>query len=114
MRSQVCKSLDARDLCPMGKVGLTVLPSVAGMEDEIGEARDLNSLNRNRNVGETESCLWLSPYRGIALRRCRGPGGLVFFIDADKACTPMRAPPALLTLMDEVATAKINHEGTGL
>ncbi len=55
MRSQVCKSLDARDLCPMGKVGLTVLPSVAGMEDETGEARDLNSLNRNRNVGETES-----------------------------------------------------------
>ena len=55
MRSQVCKRLDARDLCPMGQVGLTVLPSMAGMEDEMGEARDLNSLNRNRNVGETES-----------------------------------------------------------
>ncbi len=41
-------------------------------------------------------------------------GGLVFFIDGDKACTPMRAPPALLTLMEEVATAKINHEGAGL
>jgi hypothetical protein len=41
-------------------------------------------------------------------------GGLVFFIDGDKACTPMRAPPALLTLMDDVATAKINHEGAGL
>jgi hypothetical protein len=40
--------------------------------------------------------------------------GLVFFIDGDKACTPMRAPPELLTLMDEVATAKINHEGTGM
>jgi hypothetical protein len=26
----------------------------------------------------------------------------------------MRAPPELLTLMDEVATAKINHEGTGI
>ena len=48
------------------------------------------------------------------LRRCPGPGGLVFFVGADKACTPMRAPPALLTLMDEVAPAKINHEGTGL
>jgi hypothetical protein len=41
-------------------------------------------------------------------------GGLVFFIDGGKACTPMRAPPALLTLMDDVATAKINHEGAGL
>jgi len=41
-------------------------------------------------------------------------GGLVFFIDGKKACTPMRAPLALLALMDQVATAKINHEGTGL
>jgi hypothetical protein len=41
-------------------------------------------------------------------------GGLVFFIDGDKACTPMRAPPELLALMDEVAAAKIVHEGTGL
>jgi len=40
-------------------------------------------------------------------------GGLVFFIDDKKACTPMRAPPSLLALMDQVATAKINHEGTG-
>ena len=42
------------------------------------------------------------------------PNGLVFFIDGDKACTPMRAPPELLALMREVATAKINHEGAGL
>ncbi len=40
--------------------------------------------------------------------------GLVFFIDGDWACTPMAAPEALLTLMDDVATAKITHEGTGL
>jgi hypothetical protein len=39
---------------------------------------------------------------------------MLFFVDRDKACTPMRAPPALLTLMDDVATAKINHEETGL
>jgi hypothetical protein len=38
-------------------------------------------------------------------------GGLVFFIDGDKACTPIQAPPALLALMQEVATAEINHEG---
>src|SRR5208282_2296436 len=40
--------------------------------------------------------------------------GLVFFIDGDRACTPMAAPEALLTMMDDVASAKINHEGTGL
>ena len=40
--------------------------------------------------------------------------GLVFFIDGDKACTPMRAPPQLLALMQEVATGSINHEGAGL
>ena len=41
-------------------------------------------------------------------------GGLVFFIDGDKACTPMRAPPQLLALMQEVATGDINHAGAGL
>ena len=41
-------------------------------------------------------------------------GGMVFFIDGDKACTPMAVPDQLLAMMDEVATAKINHEGTGL
>jgi hypothetical protein len=41
-------------------------------------------------------------------------GGLIFFIDGDKACTPMPAPDTLLSMMDDVATAKINHEGSGL
>ena len=56
------------------------------------------------------------PYgdRAVLTRLDGNAGGLVFFIDGDKARTPMRAPPALLSLMDEVATAKINHEGTGL
>jgi hypothetical protein len=38
----------------------------------------------------------------------------VFFIDGDKACTPMPVPQTLLGMMDDVATAKINHEGSGL
>ena len=42
------------------------------------------------------------------------PAGLVFFIDGDRACTPMAAPKALLSLLDDVATAKISHEGSGL
>ena len=41
-------------------------------------------------------------------------GGLVFFIDGDKACTPMPVPDTLLGMMDDVATAKISHEGSGL
>lgn len=41
-------------------------------------------------------------------------GGLVFFIDGDKACTPMPVPDTVLKMMDDVATAKINHEGSGL
>jgi hypothetical protein len=56
------------------------------------------------------------PYgdRAVLAQLDNDSGGLVFFIDGDKACTPMRAPPELLTLMDQVATATINHEGTGL
>jgi hypothetical protein len=41
-------------------------------------------------------------------------GGLVFFIDGDKACTPMAIPHELLAMMHEVATETINHETGGL
>ena len=40
--------------------------------------------------------------------------GLVFFVDGNRACTPMAATKALLALLDDVATAKISHEGSGL
>ena len=50
-----------------------------------------------------------------ALARVDGnSGGLIFFIDGDRACTPMSVPDTLLTMMDDVATAKIPHEGSGL
>jgi hypothetical protein len=41
-------------------------------------------------------------------------GGMVFFIDGDKACTPMAVPDQLLAMIDAVATAKISHEGSAL
>jgi hypothetical protein len=41
-------------------------------------------------------------------------GGVIFFIDGDKACSPMQAPPELLVLMREVANGEINHPGSGL
>ena len=30
--------------------------------------------------------------------------GMLFFVDGDKPCIPMQAPPALLSLMEQVAT----------
>jgi hypothetical protein len=41
-------------------------------------------------------------------------GGLIFFIDGDKACTPMPVPDKLIAMMDDVATETINNEGNGL
>ncbi|MBV9286585.1 MAG: hypothetical protein JO288_01975 [Hyphomicrobiales bacterium] len=50
-----------------------------------------------------------------ALARVDGnSGGLIFFIDGERACTPMSVPDTLLTMMDDVATARIPHEGSGL
>ena len=39
--------------------------------------------------------------------------GIVFFIDGDRACTPMSAPPELLSLMKDVESHTIKHEGIG-
>jgi hypothetical protein len=41
-------------------------------------------------------------------------GGIVFFIDGDKACTPMTAAPELLSLMKDVAAHTITHPQPGL
>lgn len=40
--------------------------------------------------------------------------GIVFFIDGDKACTPMVAPAELLSMMADVAGNTIKHETAGL
>ena len=39
--------------------------------------------------------------------------GIVFFVDGDRACTPMSAPPELLSLMKDVESHTIKHEGVG-
>ena len=41
-------------------------------------------------------------------------GGMVFFIDGNKACTPMPIPVELIAMMQDVATDTINHETGGL
>ena len=40
--------------------------------------------------------------------------GLASFVDGNRACTPMAATKALLSLLDNVATSQISHEGGGL
>jgi hypothetical protein len=39
---------------------------------------------------------------------------LVFFIDGDKACTPIQVPHEFLSLMDQVAVRRITHYGAGI
>jgi hypothetical protein len=41
-------------------------------------------------------------------------GGLVFFIDGSRACTPMAVPGELLAMIRDVATETIAHESGGL
>ncbi len=50
-----------------------------------------------------------------ALARFDGdPRGIVFFIDDKKACTPMLAPPEILSMVADVAARAIKHQGAGL
>jgi hypothetical protein len=42
------------------------------------------------------------------------PGGLVFFIDGDRACTPMAVPGVLVSMIRDVAASNIGHEASGL
>ena len=41
-------------------------------------------------------------------------GGLVFFIDGDRACTPMAIPGVLVGMVRDVAASSIYHEADGL
>jgi hypothetical protein len=39
--------------------------------------------------------------------------GLVWFIDGDRACTPVMAPKTLLRELEDIKSGKITHEGDG-
>jgi hypothetical protein len=41
-------------------------------------------------------------------------GALVFFLDGDKACTPMPVPHELVDMIRDVGTGEIRHVGAGL
>ena len=125
--------LDKRFL--MLAVGLAVLPQLA-LAGATGQCVDI-SVPKKAIEAHNGKWIQLTPdqwqfLRGIyamnpltppglpygdkaALAKVDGDsGGLVFFIDGDKACTPMPVPEQLLAMMDDVATSKINHEGSGL
>ena len=40
-------------------------------------------------------------------------GGVVYFIDGDKACMPMEVPSEILTMMHDIVTKVVTHEGRG-
>ena len=42
-----------------------------------------------------------------------GDGALVFFIDGDRACTPMPVPQALVDVLRDVGSGQIKHVGSG-
>src|SRR5579863_6757073 len=56
------------------------------------------------------------PYgdRAVLAQLSGDTGGMIFFIDGDKACTPMPVPSELVSMMQDVATNTINHEAGGL
>jgi hypothetical protein len=41
-------------------------------------------------------------------------GGLVFFIDGDRACTPMAVPGELIAMIKDVGASSVLHEADGL
>ena len=123
--------------CALGlAVGLTVLPQMADAAEDAARYVDASA---PRHAAEARHGKWIELtsdqwqfLRGIyamnpltppglpygdkaALVKIDGSsGGMVFFIDGDKACTPMEVPDQLLAMMDAVATAKISHEGSAL
>jgi hypothetical protein len=38
-------------------------------------------------------------------------GGLIFFIDDDKACTPMPVPKELINMLRDIGVGTIAHDG---
>jgi hypothetical protein len=79
-------------------------------------ALDANATGANHDHRRYRFILknYLFGWRVSRLPFVSSSGGMVFFIDGDKACTPMAVPDQLLAMMDDVAAAKISHEGSAL
>jgi hypothetical protein len=103
-------------------IGAPALPRKIGAElnrsiDPVAESAAIN--NQDRKPIEITPDQWRF-LRGVYAMNVEAPPGLpygdnavfaqgvgdsesqLFFIDGDKCCTPMQAPPALLSLMEKV------------
>ena len=96
-------------------VGLAVLPQMVHAAE--GAARCVDA-SVPKHAAEAHHGKWIELtsdqwqfLRGIYAMNPLTPQGLPF---GDKACTPMAVPAELLSMMDDVATAKISHEGSAL
>ena len=96
-------------------VGLAVLPQMVHAAE--GAARCVDA-SVPKHAAETRHGKWIELtsdqwqfLRGIYAMNPQTPPGLPF---GDKACTPMAVPGELLSIMDDVATANISHEGSAL
>jgi len=117
-------------------VGAALLPQVAQAADNSSRCVDV-SVPKNAITAHNGKWIQLTPeqwefMRGIYAMNPQTPaglpygdkavlaqvdgnnGGMVFFIDGDKACTPMPIPVELIAMMRDVATDTINHESGGL
>jgi hypothetical protein len=119
-------------------VGLAVLPQMVHAAEGEGTARCVDA-SVPKHAAEARQAKWIELtsdqwqfLRGIyAMNPLTPPGlpygdkaalveidgrsgGMVFFMDGDKACTPMAVPDQLLAMIHDVATAKISHEGSAL
>lgn len=108
-------------------------PQIAGCPEFADRCADLATVGaatpgRNSKLIELTSDQWQF-LRGIYAMNPEAPPGLpdgekavfrlgggdsddlLFFVDGDKACAPMNAPPALLSLMDQVVVGDTSHQG---
>jgi hypothetical protein len=56
------------------------------------------------------------PYgdRAVLARFDDRSDGIVFFIDGNRACTPMVAPSQLISMLTDIAAKTVKHEAAGL
>lgn len=50
----------------------------------------------------------------VLVERKGHDGGLIWFVDGDRICTPLPIPKGLVEMLADVASGAIHHEGSGL
>lgn len=50
----------------------------------------------------------------VLVERKDHDGGLIWFVDGDRICTPLPIPKGLVEMLADVASGAVHHEGNGL